>query len=122
MNALTSVAEIANNSVYQNAVLEIRDSITMGQSLQDAMNNSGQFPTMVIQMIAVGEASGTIETMLNKIASYYEEDVDNIVSNLSNLVETHYYADIRCHRRWLCFSNVLANFQIRFRFYFIAFV
>jgi type IV pilus assembly protein PilC len=87
VNALTSVAEIANNSVYQQAMLGIRDHITKGESLQDAMNNCGQFPPMVTQMIAVGEASATLETVLNKIASYYEEDVDNIVSNLSNLIE-----------------------------------
>jgi type IV pilus assembly protein PilC len=73
--------------VFEVAVLEIRDEVATGQRLQQAMENTELFPNMVIQMIAVGEESGSLDDMSAKVADFYEEDVDNAVDNLSSLLE-----------------------------------
>jgi type IV pilus assembly protein PilC len=67
--------------------MEMRDEVSTGQRLQQAMENTGLFPNMVIQMIAVGEESGSLDEMSSKVADFYEEDVDNAVDNLSSLLE-----------------------------------
>lgn len=87
IDALDSVADIANNSVYRNALIQIREDVKTGQTMHTAMLTTHLFPHMVIQMVAVGEESGSLESMLDKIACFYEEDVDNMVSNLSSLLE-----------------------------------
>jgi len=87
IDALQSVARISNNSVYRYALEQVKEDVTTGQSIHLAMTTTHLFPNMVIQMIAVGEESGSIEDMLGKIASYYEEDVDHMVNNLSSLIE-----------------------------------
>ena len=87
VEALESVAGATGNIVYETAVLEMRDEVATGQRLQQAMENTDLFPNMVIQMIAVGEESGSLDEMSAKVADFYEEDVDNAVDNLSSLLE-----------------------------------
>jgi type IV pilus assembly protein PilC len=87
VEALESVAGATGNIVYEIGVLEIRDEVSTGQRLQRAMTNTNLFPNMVIQMIAVGEESGSLDEMSSKVADFYEEDVDNAVDNMSSLLE-----------------------------------
>ncbi len=87
VEALESVAGATGNIVYEQAVLSMRDEVATGQRLQQAMENTDLFPNMVIQMIAVGEESGSLDDMSSKVADFYEEDVDNAVDNLSSLLE-----------------------------------
>ncbi|MEM6817326.1 MAG: type II secretion system F family protein [Pseudomonadota bacterium] len=87
VEALESVAGATGNIVYETAVLGIRDEVATGQRLQQSMENTDLFPNMVIQMIAVGEESGQLDSMSAKVADFYEEDVDNAVDNMSSLIE-----------------------------------
>jgi type IV pilus assembly protein PilC len=87
VEALESISGACGNVVYENAVLIMRDEVSTGQRLQRAMTTSGLFPNMVIQMIAVGEESGSLDEMSAKVADFYEEDVDNAVDNMSSLLE-----------------------------------
>jgi type IV pilus assembly protein PilC len=87
VEALESVAGATGNIVYEQAVLRMKDEVSTGQRLQQAMENTDLFPNMVIQMIAVGEESGSLDEMSAKVADFYEQDVDNAVDNLSSLLE-----------------------------------
>ena len=87
VEALESVAGATGNIVYEVGVLQMRDEVATGQRLQQAMENTNLFPNMVIQMIAVGEESGSLDEMSSKVADFYENDVDNAVDNLSSLLE-----------------------------------
>jgi len=87
VEALESVAGATGNIVYSDAVMSIREEVATGQSLQLSIKQQDIFPVMVVQMIAIGEESGAIDTMLSKVADYYEEEVDNLVDNLSSLME-----------------------------------
>ncbi|SMG66774.1 Type II secretion system F domain protein, partial [methanotrophic bacterial endosymbiont of Bathymodiolus sp.] len=87
VDALESVAGATGNIVYYKAVMEMRDKVTTGESLQNAMAQTQMFPHMVLQMLAIGEESGAIDKMLNRVADFYEEEVDNLVDNLSSLME-----------------------------------
>ena len=87
VEALESVAGATGNIVYEDATMKIRDEVATGQRLQRAMENTNLFPNMVVQMIAVGEESGSLDTMSGKVASFYEEDVDNAVDSMSSLLE-----------------------------------
>ena len=87
VEALQSVAGATGNIVYEKAVLAMRDEVSTGQRLQRAMENTGLFPNMVIQMIAVGEESGSLDEMSSKVADFYEADVDNAVDSMSSLLE-----------------------------------
>ncbi len=87
VEALESVAGATGNIVYENAVMQIRDEVATGQRLQRAMDNTDLFPNMVIQMIAVGEESGSLDEMSSKVADFYEDDVDNAVDGMSSLLE-----------------------------------
>ncbi len=87
VEALESVAGATGNIVYEIGVLQMKDEVSTGQRLQQAMENTDLFPNMVIQMIAVGEESGSLDEMSSKVADFYEEDVDNAVDNLSSLLE-----------------------------------
>ncbi|MDH3337113.1 MAG: type II secretion system F family protein [Gammaproteobacteria bacterium] len=87
VEALESVSGATGNIVYEVGVLKMRDEVSTGQRLQQAMENTDLFPNMVIQMIAVGEESGSLDDMSSKVADFYEEDVDNAVDNLSSLLE-----------------------------------
>ena len=87
VEALESVAGATGNSVYENAVLKMRDEVSTGQRLQRSMENTGLFPNMVNQMIAVGEESGSLDEMSGKVATFYEAEVDNAVDAMSSLLE-----------------------------------
>ncbi|MGE0625294.1 MAG: type II secretion system F family protein [Pseudomonadales bacterium] len=87
VDALNSVAGSTGNSVYVEAVYKIRDDVSSGQQLNFAMRSTGVFPNMIIQMVAIGEEAGALDDMLDKSASYYEEQVDNAVDNLTALME-----------------------------------
>jgi type IV pilus assembly protein PilC len=87
VEALESVAGATGNIVFENAVLKIRDEVATGQRLQRAMENTGLFPNMVIQMIAVGEEAGALDAMSGKVATFYEAEVDNAVDSMSSLLE-----------------------------------
>jgi type IV pilus assembly protein PilC len=87
VEALTSVAGATGNIVYENATLKIRDEVSTGQRLQRSMESTGLFPNMVVQMIAVGEESGSLDAMSGKVADFYEADVDAAVDGLSSLLE-----------------------------------
>jgi len=87
VEALTSVAGATGNIVYEEATLRIRDDVATGNRLQKCMENTGLFPNMVIQMIAVGEESGSLDQMSGKVADFYEADVDAAVDGMSSLLE-----------------------------------
>jgi type IV pilus assembly protein PilC len=87
VEAMQSVAGATGNIVYEEAVLRMKDEVATGQRLQRAMENVGLFPNMVVQMIAVGEESGSLETMSGKVAEFYESEVDNAVDSMSSLLE-----------------------------------
>jgi type IV pilus assembly protein PilC len=87
VEALNSVAGATGNSVYVNAVYQVRDDVSTGQQLNFSMRNTGVFPNMIIQMVAIGEEAGALDDMLDKSATYYEEQVDNAVDNLTALME-----------------------------------
>ncbi|MEW5992872.1 MAG: type II secretion system F family protein [Candidatus Zixiibacteriota bacterium] len=87
VEAMDSVAGAVGNVVFSTAVIKMRDEVSTGQSLQASMTQSGVFPNMVCQMVAIGEEAGSIDTMLAKVADFYEEEVDNAVDGLSSLLE-----------------------------------
>ncbi len=87
VEAMESVAGATGNIVYEQAVLRMRDEVATGQRLQRAMENTGLFPNMVVQMIAVGEESGSLDEMASKVADFYELEVDTAVDALSSLLE-----------------------------------
>ncbi len=87
LEALTITAETAGNRVVKDSVLSTRKSIEAGRSLAGPLEQSGAFPPMVTQMIAVGEETGALDTMLSKIADFYEEEVDTAVEGLTALLE-----------------------------------
>lgn len=87
VEALESVAGATGSIVYGNAVMRIREDVSVGHRLQLAMQQTDLFPNMVVQMIAIGEESGALDTMLFKVAEFYEEEVNNAVDALSSLLE-----------------------------------
>lgn len=87
VESLESAAGTCGNLLYFDAVLKMRDEVAMGQRLQYAISESGLFPHMVQQMVTIGEESGALDAMLSKVADFYEEEVDNLVDNLSSLME-----------------------------------
>jgi type IV pilus assembly protein PilC len=87
VEAMTSVSGATGNLVYAKATLRMRDEVATGQQLQQSMRNSGVFPNMVTQMVAIGEESGALDSMLSKVADFFEEEVDNMVDSMSSLLE-----------------------------------
>ena len=87
VDALQSVAGAAGNSVYEQGTLEIKAEVSTGTQLQVAMEHVNLFPNMVISMVAIGEESGELDTMLNKISDIFETEVDDAVDSLSSLLE-----------------------------------
>lgn len=87
VEAMESVAGAAGNIVYGKAILKMRDEIATGQQLQVAMRDTNLFPNMVVQMVAIGEESGAIDSMLGKVADFYEQEVDDAVDAMSSLME-----------------------------------
>ena len=87
VEALDSVGGASGNQVYSDATQKIRTEVSTGSSLTFAMGKSELFPNMVMQMTAIGEESGSLDSMLEKVADFYEEEVDNAVAALSSLLE-----------------------------------
>jgi type IV pilus assembly protein PilC len=87
VDALDSVAGAANNALFYDATKKIQSEVSTGTSLTVAMQNSGMFPNMAVQMVAIGEESGALDSMLGKIADFYETEVDDAVEALSSLME-----------------------------------
>ncbi|RKS16038.1 type IV pilus assembly protein PilC [Pseudomonas sp. WPR_5_2] len=87
VEALESVAGATGNIVFKRAVLRIKQDVSTGMQLNFSMRTSGIFPNMAIQMTAIGEESGALDAMLDKVAGFYEDEVDNMVDNLTSLME-----------------------------------
>ena len=87
VEALDSVAGAAGNYVYYEATKRIQGEVSTGTSLTVAMQNSDVFPNMVVQMVAIGEESGSLDAMLSKVADFFEREVDDAVDALSSLME-----------------------------------
>ena len=87
VEAMDSVAGSTGNRLYQNATLQIKDDISKGVQLNTSMLTTQRFPSMVVQMTKIGEESGRLEEMLNKVADYFEEQVDDLVDTLSKQIE-----------------------------------
>jgi len=87
VEALDSVARASGNIVFQDAILIMKDQVSTGQQLQLTMQQSGMFPSMATQMVAIGEESGSLDEMCAKVADFYEAEVDNQVDSLSSLLE-----------------------------------
>lgn len=87
VEAMDSVAGATGNIVYQEACLTIKEDISSGTQLQTSMKTTGLFPNMVIQMVSIGEEAGSLDHMLSKVADFYEAEVDNLVDNLTALLE-----------------------------------
>ncbi|MCU7798589.1 MAG: type II secretion system F family protein [gamma proteobacterium symbiont of Lucinoma myriamae] len=87
VEALGSVSGAVGNIVFSNAVEQIQQEVSTGTQLNKAMTNTGVFPNMVLQMTAIGEESGALDTMLGKVADFYEAEVDNLVDGLTSLLE-----------------------------------
>lgn len=87
VDALDSAAGASGNSVYRKAIMKIKEDVTSGLQINMAMISTGVFPNMVNQMVAIGEESGAVDTMLAKVADIYEQEVDDAVDGLSSLIE-----------------------------------
>jgi len=87
VDALESVAGATGNAVYRDAVLKIKDDVSSGTQLQASMKTTGVFPVMAVQLTAIGEESGNLDEMLEKVADHYEGVVDDMVDNLTALME-----------------------------------
>lgn len=87
VEAMNTVAGAAGNVVYTKGILQMRDEISTGNPLNTAMKQTGLFPNMVVQMVAIGEEAGSIDSMLSKVADYFEQEVDDAVDGLTSLLE-----------------------------------
>jgi len=87
VEAMESVAGSVGNAKYRDAVLQIRDDVATGTSITAAMEQVAVFPNMVVQMTSIGEEAGSLDKMLNKVADFYEQEVDDAVDALSSLLE-----------------------------------
>jgi type IV pilus assembly protein PilC len=87
VESLDSVAGASGNRVYYEGVMEIKADVSTGMQLQAAMAKTNLFPSMVVQMVAIGEESGELDAMLGKVADFYEREVDDAVAALSSLLE-----------------------------------
>ena len=87
LESLTIVARIAGNRVIEECLITARTSISEGRSISEPLKESGIFPPMMVQMIQVGESTGALDSMLTRVADFYEEEVDNTVTDLMSLME-----------------------------------
>jgi type IV pilus assembly protein PilC len=87
LESLDITAHTSGNAVLERSILEVRRQVEAGKSLAEPLQASQQFPSMVVQMISVGELTGALDTMLSKIAEFYEEEVDTAVAGMMKLIE-----------------------------------
>lgn len=111
-DALESAAGASGNAVFRDAILEIRSEVTSGMQMNLAMRNCSIFPDMVIQMVAIGEESGAVDDMLAKVATVYEQQVDDAVDNLTALLEPMIMAVLGVVIGGLIIAMYLPIFQI----------
>ncbi|WP_417596658.1 type II secretion system F family protein [Oceanospirillum sp.] len=87
IESMASAAGAAGNRVFAKAIIQARDNISVGQQLNFALKSTHAFPVMVIQLVSIGEESGSLDSMLNKVADFYEEEVDDAVESMTTLLE-----------------------------------
>jgi type IV pilus assembly protein PilC len=87
VEALDSVAGATGNVIFRNAVNKVKQDVSTGMQLNFSMRSTGVFPMLAVQMTAIGEESGALDNMLDKVATYYEDEVDNMVDSLTSLME-----------------------------------
>ena len=87
LESLDITARTSGNAIIERAILEVRKAVEEGKNLADPLKTTNQFPPMVVQMISVGEATGAMDTMLGKIAEFYEDEVDTAVAGMMKLIE-----------------------------------
>ncbi|HEY3487179.1 MAG TPA: type II secretion system F family protein, partial [Gammaproteobacteria bacterium] len=87
VEAMDSVARASGNVIFENAILKMKEETSTGEQLQASMRRTGLFPNMVVQMVSIGEESGSLDAMLGKVADFFEQEVDNAVDGLSSLLE-----------------------------------
>jgi type IV pilus assembly protein PilC len=87
LESLVICAKVAGNKVIEDALIVARARISEGKNMSEPFEQAGIFPPMVVQMIQVGESTGALDSMLGKIADFYDEDVDNLVTNMTALME-----------------------------------
>ena len=87
LEALDICGRTAGNKVIENAVNSVKTAISEGRTIAEPLTQTKVFPEMVCQMISVGEATGALDVMLNKVADFYEEEVDQAVENLTSMLE-----------------------------------
>jgi type IV pilus assembly protein PilC len=87
IDALQITAKTSGNKVVEGAVLKVRDAVTEGRNMADTLKEQNIFPPMVTHMTAIGETTGSLDSMLSKIADFYDEEVDTAVGNLTQLME-----------------------------------
>ena len=87
LESLVICAKVAGNKVIEDALMVARSRISEGKTMSEPLEQAGIFPPMVVQMVQVGESTGALDSMLGKIADFYDEDVDNLVTNMTALME-----------------------------------
>ena len=87
VEAMESVAGATGNALFYEATMKMKDDVATGTQLQQSMKQTGIFPNMMVQMVAIGEESGSLDEMLSKVADFYEQEVDALVDGLSSLLE-----------------------------------
>jgi len=87
LDSLEITAKTAGNAIIEDAVLATRKSVEAGKTIAEPLRDAKVFPNMVVQMVSVGEQTGALDTMLNKIAEFYEDEVDAAVAGLIKLME-----------------------------------
>jgi type IV pilus assembly protein PilC len=87
LEGLDITAKTAGNAILEDVIYQLRQRIEQGGNMADPMKQSGFFPPMVTQMVSVGESTGEMDSMLVKVADYYEEEVDVVVANLMTILE-----------------------------------
>ncbi|MDG1732113.1 MAG: type II secretion system F family protein [Thalassotalea sp.] len=112
VDALSSAAGASGNAVYRDGINEIRSEVTSGMQMNLAMRNVSIFPDMVIQMVSIGEESGALDDMLAKVATIYEQEVDDAVDNLTALLEPMIMAVLGVVIGGLIIAMYLPIFQI----------
>jgi type IV pilus assembly protein PilC len=87
LESLKITSSTANNILLETAIMDARQAVSEGKSLTDALKDTGHFPFMLTQMVSVGEATGTLDEMLTKLADFYDEEVDASVASLLSIME-----------------------------------
>jgi len=87
LQAMETVAQTSGNKVIETAIMEARESIREGERIAEPLKRSGVFPPMVTQMISVGEETGNMDTMLHKIADFYDQEVEQSIKGLTSMIE-----------------------------------